>query len=93
MTFEQFAAIETITKDDFRLHRDAMLSRKFGPQDIKDSKNQGFSGMVITPHAGELSSIMGLEKINLEDRIEINTLVSQKFKQRLRIPAMLRGTT
>jgi ADP-dependent NAD(P)H-hydrate dehydratase / NAD(P)H-hydrate epimerase len=50
-----------------------------GPHDIKEEGNDKIPEMIITPHPGELSSIMGIEKIKLEERIGINEEASQKF--------------
>lgn len=51
-----------------------------GPHIVEDGQNMGSADLVITPHSGEMSLIMGLEKIDLEERLEINELASQKFK-------------
>lgn len=41
MSFEEFANIETITKEDFRVHRDAMLCRKMAQNDMKEVMSGG----------------------------------------------------
>jgi NAD(P)H-hydrate epimerase len=35
--------------------------------------------IVITPHSGELASILGIEKIQPEDRINVNIQTAKKF--------------
>ncbi len=42
-------------------------------------KNPGLSNVIITPHAGELSRMLGVEKISLEDRISINLKTAKKY--------------
>lgn len=51
-----------------------------GPYNIEDEQKIRNADLVITPHAGELSSILGLERIALEERLEINEQASRKFK-------------
>lgn len=51
-----------------------------GPHNIEDGQKIRNADLVITPHAGELSSILGLEKIALEERLEVNEQASLKFK-------------
>ena len=51
-----------------------------GPHNIEDEQKIRNADLVITPHAGELSSILGLERIALEERLEINERASRKFK-------------
>jgi len=51
-----------------------------GPHNIEDEQKMGSENFVITPHAGELSSILGLEKIPLEKRLKINEQTSRRFK-------------
>ncbi|MBN2073719.1 MAG: NAD(P)H-hydrate dehydratase [Actinobacteria bacterium] len=53
-----------------------------GLQVLKDpgiTRNTGPCRIVITPHSGELSDIMGLKEIRLEDRIDINKEAVLKF--------------
>lgn len=50
-----------------------------GPHDIKENAKYAVPDMIITPHSGELSAIMGIERIKLEDRIEINMEASRRF--------------
>jgi len=50
-----------------------------GPHDIEEEGDNKIPEMIITPHPGELSSIMGIGKIKLEERIEINQEASRKF--------------
>jgi NAD(P)H-hydrate epimerase len=50
-----------------------------GPHDIEEGGDNKMSEMIITPHPGELSSIMGIGKIKLEERIEINEEASRRF--------------
>ena len=51
-----------------------------GPHNIEDGQKMRSADLVITPHAGELSSILGLEEIALEERLEVNEQASRKFK-------------
>jgi len=41
--------------------------------------NNKIPEMIITPHPGELSSIMNIKKIKLEERIDINVEASRRF--------------
>jgi len=50
-----------------------------GPHDIGEGGDNKMPEMIITPHPGELSSIMGIGKIKLEERIEINEEASRRF--------------
>jgi len=50
-----------------------------GPHDIEEGGDNKIPEMIITPHPGELSSIMGIGKINMEERIEINEEASRRF--------------
>ena len=50
-----------------------------GPHDIEEGGDNKMLEMIITPHPGELSSIMGTGKIKLEERIEINEEASRRF--------------
>ena len=50
-----------------------------GPHDIEEGGDNKMPEMIITPHPGELSSIMGIEKIKMEERIEINKEASRRF--------------
>jgi ADP-dependent NAD(P)H-hydrate dehydratase / NAD(P)H-hydrate epimerase len=47
---------------------------------VKDEQKTGHADLIITPHAGELSSIMGINKIPLEKRLEVNEDSSIKFR-------------
>src|SRR4030065_138489 len=48
--------------------------------DKDDMENLDLKNVVITPHAGEMASIKGVDRINPEDRIEINTEIARKYK-------------
>jgi len=56
------------------------LHALYGPSDVESIKKLDLTNVIITPHAGELSLIMGLGKIPLEDRIKINLEVAAKYK-------------
>ena len=49
------------------------------PYEIKEGVNTKIPEMIITPHPGELSSIMNIKKIKLEERIDINVEASRRF--------------
>jgi len=55
------------------------LQALVGPHKIGEEIDNGFHNLVITPHAGELCSIMGLEKIDLSQRLDINKDASRNF--------------
>jgi NAD(P)H-hydrate epimerase len=50
-----------------------------GPHKIGEEKEIKISDLVISPHTGELCSIMGLEKIGLSQRLDINQEASRRF--------------
>ena len=50
-----------------------------GPREIEDEKDLDLSHVIITPHAGELSVILGKDSIDLEDRLEANLKVAKKY--------------
>ena len=52
----------------------------YGPRDTKSMENFDLTNVIMTPHPGELSSIMGIDKIKLEDRIKINLKAAKKHK-------------
>lgn len=52
----------------------------YGPRDVESVKKLDLTNVIITPHAGELSLIMGLGKVPLEDRIKINLEVAAKYR-------------
>jgi NAD(P)H-hydrate epimerase len=52
----------------------------YGPRDVDSSEKIDLSNVIMTPHPGELSSIMGIDKIKLEDRIKINLEAAKKYK-------------
>ncbi len=61
------------------------LSIFYGQEDVKkngeyDIGNLDLKNVVATPHAGEMSSIKGVDKINPEDRIKINMEIAKKYK-------------
>jgi hydroxyethylthiazole kinase-like uncharacterized protein yjeF len=49
------------------------------PYKIEEGVNNKIPEMIITPHPGELSSIMNIKKIKLEERIDINVEASRRF--------------
>ncbi|MES0341813.1 MAG: NAD(P)H-hydrate dehydratase, partial [Candidatus Humimicrobiaceae bacterium] len=49
------------------------------PYEIEGGVNNKIPEMIITPHPGELSSIMNIKKIKLEERIDINVEASRRF--------------
>jgi NAD(P)H-hydrate epimerase len=51
-----------------------------GPHKIGDEKEIEVSDLVITPHTGELCSIMRLEKIDLSQRLNVNEEASRNFR-------------
>jgi hydroxyethylthiazole kinase-like uncharacterized protein yjeF len=51
-----------------------------GKNDEGDMENLDLKNVVITPHAGEMASIKGVDRINLEDRIKINMEIARKYK-------------
>lgn len=52
----------------------------YGPRDADSIEKIELSNVIMTPHPGELSSIMGIDKIKLEDRIKINLEAAKKYK-------------
>jgi NAD(P)H-hydrate epimerase len=52
----------------------------YGPDDTGSMKSFDLTNIIMTPHPGELSSIMGIDKIKLEDRIGINLKAAKKYK-------------
>jgi len=52
----------------------------YGPRDASGIENFDLTNVIITPHGGEMSLIMGVGKIPLEDRIKANTEVAKKYK-------------
>ncbi len=71
---------ELLKKTDIPVVLDADgLQALCGPHDIEEGRNDKIPEMIITPHPGELSSVMGIEKIKLEERIEINEKASRRF--------------
>ena len=55
------------------------LRALYGPREVESENNCDFSHVVITPHAGELASILGREKIALEDRLDANLEIAKKY--------------
>ena len=71
---------EILKKADIPIVLDADgLQALCGPHDIEEGGDEKIPEIIITPHSGELSSIMGIDKIKLEERIEINEEASRKF--------------
>lgn len=61
------------------------LSVFYGQEDIRknseyDIRNLDLKNVVITPHAGEMSSIKGVDRIDPEDRIKVNMEIAKKYK-------------
>jgi hydroxyethylthiazole kinase-like uncharacterized protein yjeF len=52
----------------------------YGLRDVGSIENFNLTNVIMTPHPGELSSIMGINKIKLEDRIKINLKAAKKYK-------------
>ncbi len=52
----------------------------YGPRDTRSMESFDLTNVIMTPHPGELSSIMGIDKIKLEDRIKINLKAAKKYK-------------
>jgi|GEM_PF-77677 len=50
-----------------------------GPHKIGDEREIEVSDLVITPHAGELAGIMGIDNIGLSQRLGINQEASKRF--------------
>jgi ADP-dependent NAD(P)H-hydrate dehydratase / NAD(P)H-hydrate epimerase len=55
------------------------LKALYGPREIESENNCDFSHVVITPHAGELASILGREKIALEEKLDANLEIVKKY--------------
>jgi NAD(P)H-hydrate epimerase len=57
------------------------LRALYGPMDVDESKSRlDLSHVVITPHSGELASILGRGSIDLGDRLESNYEVVKKHE-------------
>ncbi len=57
------------------------LRALYGPMEIEESNNNlDLSHIVITPHPGELASVLGREKIDLSGRLASNEEVAKKYK-------------
>jgi ADP-dependent NAD(P)H-hydrate dehydratase / NAD(P)H-hydrate epimerase len=55
------------------------LRALYGPKEIETGKSPDFSHVIITPHAGELAAILGIEKIPQHDRLKHNQHVVKKY--------------
>lgn len=55
------------------------LRALYGPREVESENNCDFSHVVITPHAGELASILGREKIALEEKLDANLEIVKKY--------------
>lgn len=55
------------------------LAAIYGPREVNGQQHPDFSHVVITPHAGELALIMGMDHIKLEQRYEVNVEAASKF--------------
>ncbi len=60
------------------LDADGLLALS-GRQGTNTAKGPGPSNVIITPHAGELSRILGVESISTEERISINLKTAKKY--------------
>jgi hydroxyethylthiazole kinase-like uncharacterized protein yjeF len=49
-------------------------------KDIKSVENFNLTNVIITPHPGEMSLIMGVDRIPLEDRIKVNMEIAKKYR-------------
>jgi len=52
----------------------------YGANDTGVMNDLDLTNVIITPHTGEMSLIMGVGKIPLEDRIKVNLEVAEKYK-------------
>ncbi len=52
----------------------------YGLKDADSMESFDLANVIITPHAGEMSLIMGLGMIPLEDRINLNMEAAKKYK-------------
>lgn len=60
----------------------------YGPQDAEENiKDFDLENVIVTPHTGEMSLMMGLGKVPLEDRIKINLEAAKKYK----VTSVLKG--
>jgi NAD(P)H-hydrate epimerase len=55
------------------------LRALYGPKSTGGENDPELSHVIITPHSGELASILGLGKIGLEQRLEVNRKAVEKF--------------
>jgi len=60
----------------------------YGPKDAEESVGDiDLSNVIVTPHSGEMSLMMGLGKVPLEDRIDINLEAAKRY----RVTSVLKG--
>ncbi len=52
----------------------------YGSGDVSSKEDFTLANVIMTPHPGELSSIMGIDGIPLEERIKINMEAAKKYK-------------
>ena len=52
----------------------------YGPENTGSMEDFNLTNVIITPHTGEMSLIMGLGIIPLEDRIRVNQEAAEKYK-------------
>ena len=57
--------------------------------EVQDDNLFNLENVIITPHSGELCSILLKEKIKPEDRIEVNHESSEKFD----VVSVLKGSS
>ncbi|MCG9478969.1 MAG: NAD(P)H-hydrate dehydratase [Actinomycetia bacterium] len=67
-----------------RVHKPTVLDADglaaiYGVREVNNDQYPDFSHVIITPHAGELSLIMGMNRIALEQRYEVNIEAAGKF--------------
>jgi len=60
----------------------------YGPKDAEEGiEDFDLENVIVTPHSGEMSLMMGLGKVPLEDRIDINLEAAKKY----RVTSVLKG--
>ena len=55
------------------------LRALYGPKEIGEDERPDLSHIVMTPHAGELSAILGVEKISEEERLKYNAFAADQY--------------
>ncbi len=60
----------------------------YGPKDAEEGiEDIDVGNVIVTPHSGEMSLMMGLGKVPLEDRIDINLEAAKRYK----VTSILKG--